>query len=55
MHEKAGGQIVSVTAEQRAEWRKILEPVYPKMVKEVSAGSEKFFGLMSAGLKACQK
>lgn len=55
MHEKAGGQIVVATAEQRAEWRKILEPVYPKMVKEVSAGSEKFFGLMSAGLKACQK
>lgn len=55
MHEKAGGQTVTVTAEQRAEWRKILEPVYPKMVKEVSAASEKFFGLMQAGLKTCQK
>jgi len=55
MHVKAGGQVVDVTAAQRNEWRKALEPAWPKMVKEIGADGEKFFKLMEAGRKACAK
>jgi TRAP-type transport system periplasmic protein len=53
MHVKAGGQIATVTPAQREEWRKVLEPAWPKMVKEVGGDAEKFFALMEAGKKAC--
>ena len=55
MHEKAGGQIVTATPEQRAVWRKAMEPVYPQIVKETSAGADGFFRVMEAGRKACEK
>lgn len=55
MHEKAGGQIVTVTPEQRSVWRKQLESVYPQIVKETGGESEKFFATMEAGRKACAK
>lgn len=55
MHEKAGGQIVVATAEQRAAWRAAMEPVYPKIVKETSAGSEGFFRTLEGARKACEK
>ncbi|WP_158219953.1 TRAP transporter substrate-binding protein [Ideonella sp. A 288] len=55
MHEKAGGQIVVATQEQRDAWRKQLEPVYPKIVKETGGTSEAFFATMEAGRKACAK
>ncbi len=53
MHVKAGGTVVQPTPEQRAQWRKALEPVWPRMVKDVGGDSEKFFQLMEAGKKAC--
>lgn len=55
MHEKAGGQIVVATAEQRAVWRKAMEPVYPQIVKETSSGADGFFRVMEGGRKACEK
>ena len=55
MHEKAGGQAVNLTPEQRAAWRKALEPVYPQIVKETGGDSASFFALMEAGVKACSK
>jgi len=55
MHVKAGGQVVELTAAQRGEWRKALEPAWPKMVKEIGAEGEKFFKAMEAGRKACAK
>ena len=55
MHEKAGGQIATMTADQRATWRKQLEAVYPQIVKETGGESEKFFATMEAGRKACAK
>lgn len=55
MHEKAGGQVVIATAEQRAAWRAAMEPVYPKIVKETSAGSEGFFRTLESARKACEK
>ncbi len=55
MHEKGGGQIATMTPEQRAAWRKQLESVYPQIVKETGGESDKFFALMEAGRKACAK
>ena len=53
MHEKAAGQAVTLTPEQRAEWRKVLTPVYPQIVKETGGSSDRFFAAMEAGRKAC--
>ncbi len=55
MHEKAGGQIVTVTQEQRDVWRKAVESMYPQLVKETGGGAEAFFALMESGRKACAK
>ncbi len=55
MHEKAGGQAVNLTPEQRAAWRKALEPVYPQIVKETGGDAASFFAQMEAGVKACTK
>jgi TRAP-type transport system periplasmic protein len=55
MHVKGGGQVVDVTAAQRSEWRKALEPAWPKMVKELGPEGEKFYQQMEAGRKACIK
>ncbi len=55
MHEKAGGQAVTLTPEQRAVWRKSLESVYPQIVKEIGGDSDKIFAAMESGAKACQK
>jgi TRAP-type transport system periplasmic protein len=50
-----GGQIVTITPEQRTAWRKAMEPVYPQIVKETGSGAEAFFAVMEAGRKACSK
>ena len=55
MHEKAGGQVATMSADQRAVWRKQMEAVYPQIVKETGGESEKFFATMEAGRKACAK
>ncbi len=55
MHEKAGGQTVTLTPEQRAVWRKSMEPVYPQIVKETGGDPAAFFAKMEAGLQACSK
>ena len=55
MHVKAGGTVVPVTPAQREEWRKALQPAWPKMVEEVGGDSKKFFQTMEAGRAACEK
>jgi TRAP-type transport system periplasmic protein len=55
MHEKAGGQVVNLTPDQRAAWRKALEPIYPQIVKETGGDPAPFFAAMEAGRKACNK
>ena len=55
MHEKAGGQIVLGTQEQRDLWRAVLDPVYPKIVDETGGTSKAFFAAMEAGRKTCAK
>ncbi len=55
MFEKGGGKIVTPTQEQRDAWRKVLEPVYPQIVKETGGDSAAFFAALEAGRKACAK
>jgi TRAP-type C4-dicarboxylate transport system substrate-binding protein len=54
MHEKGGGQIAKPTAAQRDEWRKILEPEWPKMLKEIGGDADKWFQLMESSRKVCE-
>jgi TRAP-type C4-dicarboxylate transport system substrate-binding protein len=55
MHVKGGGTVVDVTSAQREEWRKVLQPVWPSMVKDLGADGDRFFKQMEAGRKACEK
>lgn len=55
MHVKAGGTIVPLTPAQRDEWRKALQPAWPKMVEEVGGEAKQFFKTMDAGRAACEK
>lgn len=55
IHDKAGGQTINLTPEQRAEWRKVMAPVYPQIVKETGGSADAFFNAMEAGRKACTK
>jgi TRAP-type C4-dicarboxylate transport system substrate-binding protein len=55
MHEKAGGQIVVATQEQRELWRKATEPLYAQIVKETGGDATAFFQSMEAGRKSCAK
>ena len=55
MHEKAGGQIVDITAEQRDAWMKALEPYHAKLVDEVGGSAKALAAAIDAGRKACPK
>ena len=55
MHVQGGGQVVQVTAEQRGEWRKKLQPVWPQMVKEMGADGEAIYKVVEAGKQSCSK
>jgi TRAP-type transport system periplasmic protein len=55
LHEKSGGTIVRINDEQRKEWRKALEPYYPKVVAELGEGGKAFFDKMETARKACTK
>ena len=54
VHEKSGGQTVAVTPAQRDEWRKVMAPVWPQMVKEIGGESESFFRQVDAARKTCE-
>lgn len=55
MHVKGGGTIATPTPEQRAEWAKVLQPVWPKMVQEVGGDAANFFKQMEAAKASCDK
>lgn len=55
MHVKAGGTIATPTPEQREEWRKVLQPVWPKMVQEVGGDAQNFYKQMEAARASCDK
>ena len=53
MHEKGGGQVVSLTPAQRDEWRKVVEPAWPKMLEAVGGDSARLWKILQDGIKAC--
>ena len=53
LHVKGGGTVVEVTREQREEWRKKIQPLWPAMVKEVGADGEALFKALDAGRAQC--
>ncbi|MFN0185689.1 MAG: TRAP transporter substrate-binding protein, partial [Aquabacterium sp.] len=55
MHEKAGGQVVDITAEQRDAWLKALEPYHAKLVDEIGGSAKAMAAAIAAGRKACPK
>lgn len=55
LHERNGGQVVNVSAEQREAWRRVVAPLYPRMAQDAGPGGPKFFEQMEAGRKACAK
>lgn len=55
MHEKAGGQIATVTQAQPDVWRQSLDSLYAKIVDETGGSAKAFFAAMEAGRKACAK
>lgn len=55
MHEKAGGQIVDITPEQRDAWMKALEPYQAALVGEVGGSAKAMAAAIEAGRKACPK
>ncbi|NBT93019.1 MAG: TRAP transporter substrate-binding protein [Betaproteobacteria bacterium] len=50
----AGGTVVDTTAEQRAEWQKVLGNFWTTMAKEMGPEGEKFFAVLEAGKKSCE-
>jgi len=55
MHVKAGGQVVQPTPAQREEWRKALQPAWPRMVQEIGGEAQRFYKQIEAGRAACEK
>jgi TRAP-type C4-dicarboxylate transport system substrate-binding protein len=53
MHLKAGGSIVQLTPDQRAAWRKVVEPAWPQIVKAVGGDSERVWKMIQDAKKAC--
>jgi TRAP-type transport system periplasmic protein len=53
LHLKNGGQIVTLTPAERAQWQKALQPAWPDMVKAVGGNAEAFFKLMEDAKKKC--
>ena len=55
MFEKAGGQVVNLSAEQRDVWLKTLAPNQQRIVDETGGRAKEVFAAMEAGRKACAK
>ncbi|MFN4016716.1 MAG: TRAP transporter substrate-binding protein [Reyranella sp.] len=53
LHLKNGGQIVTLTPEERAQWQKALQPTWPEIVKAVGGNADAFFKLMEEAKKKC--
>jgi len=53
LHLKNGGQIVTLTPAERAQWQKVLQPTWPEIVKAVGGNADAFFKLMEEAKKKC--
>jgi TRAP-type transport system periplasmic protein len=53
-HKEAGGQVVGLTAEQRAVWQKGIEPQFDKVVADVGGEAPKLYALVKTAITACR-
>jgi TRAP-type C4-dicarboxylate transport system substrate-binding protein len=53
-HVAGGGQIVTVTAEQREGWRRVVAPAWPEMVKSMGGQAEQLFRTIEAARATCK-
>lgn len=53
-HKAGGGQVVEVSAEQRAAWRNAVAPAWPEMVKGIGGDAEAMFRSMEAARASCR-
>jgi TRAP-type C4-dicarboxylate transport system substrate-binding protein len=53
MHIKAGGQIVQLSPEERASWRKALEATWPQVVKSAGPDGERVWKALEEAKKSC--
>jgi TRAP-type C4-dicarboxylate transport system substrate-binding protein len=54
MHKAGGGQIVEISAEQRAAWRNAVAPAWPEMVKSMGGEADAMFRAMEAARASCR-
>jgi len=54
MHQKAGGQIIELTPEQRTAWREAMVPLYPAMLKAVGEEANTIWISVQKGRGACK-
>jgi TRAP-type C4-dicarboxylate transport system substrate-binding protein len=54
MHKAGGGQVVEVSAEQRAAWRSAVAPAWPEMIKGIGGDAESLFRTMESARAACR-
>ena len=52
-HKKGGGQVVTMTPEQRTVWQKGLEPQFAKIVQDVGGEAPKLWALVQDAMKSC--
>jgi len=55
MFEKAGGQVVNMTPEQRNVWLTTLAPNQQRIADEIGGNAKQMLAVMEAGRKACTK
>jgi len=53
-HLRMGGQVATPTPEQRAAFRRIMAPLWPRMAQEAGPEGPKFLALMEQARKACE-
>ncbi|MBM3644680.1 MAG: TRAP transporter substrate-binding protein [Alphaproteobacteria bacterium] len=53
MHLDSGGQIVQLTPAQRDEWRKVIQPAWPEIVKGAGGEAQRIWDAMQKGRVAC--
>lgn len=54
MHKAGGGQIVEISAEQRAAWRNAVAPAWPEMVKSMGGEADALYRAMEAARASCR-
>lgn len=54
MHKAGGGQVVEISAEQRAAWRAAVAPAWPEMVKGIGGEADSLFRMMDSARASCR-